>query len=79
MVYCRSKGRYEALAEALGCAYYHSGVAAAVRDACFTAWAAGAGPSRWIVATTGLGTGIDVSGLVAVHHAELPYGLVDFS
>ena len=82
MVYCRSKGRCEALAEAIGCAYYHSGVAEAVRQARFGAWAAGADLGRgrgWIVATTGLGTGIDVGGLVAVVHAELPYGLVDFS
>lgn len=83
VVYCRSKSRCEALAEAIGCAYYHSGVAEAVRQARFEAWAAGTGAGggagRWIVATTGLGTGVDVGGLAAVVHAELPYGLVDFS
>ncbi len=31
-----------------------------------------------MVATTGLGTGLDMEGIVAVVHAELPYGLVDF-
>jgi hypothetical protein len=34
--------------------------------------------SRWIVATTGLGTGVDIKGIVAIVHAEQPYGLVDF-
>ncbi|KAI3317262.1 hypothetical protein HD806DRAFT_492673 [Xylariaceae sp. AK1471] len=34
--------------------------------------------TRWIVATTGLGTGVDIRGIVAVLHAEAPYGLVDF-
>ncbi|KAK1838378.1 hypothetical protein CCHR01_18994, partial [Colletotrichum chrysophilum] len=29
-------------------------------------------------ATTGLGTGVDIEGIVVVIHAEQPYGLVDF-
>ncbi len=33
---------------------------------------------RWIVATTALGTGIDISGIVGILHMERPYGLVDF-
>lgn len=40
-------------------------------------WAGGA--RRWIAATTGLGTGIDITGVVAVVHAGAPYGLVDFA
>jgi superfamily II DNA helicase RecQ len=34
--------------------------------------------SRWITATTGLGTGIDIPGIVVVVHMEAPWGLVDF-
>ena len=42
-----------------------------------TAWASSRGHA-WIVATTGLGTGIDIAGITAVIHAEQPFGLVDF-
>jgi superfamily II DNA helicase RecQ len=38
----------------------------------------GLGGIRWIVATTGLGTGIDIVGIVAVVYMGQLYGLVDF-
>lgn len=77
VVYCRSKGQSETLAEAIGCGFHHSGMPDEQRREAREAWAAGRG-HRWIVATTGLGTGIDIEGIVAVVHAEQPYGLVDF-
>ena len=36
------------------------------------------GISRWIVASSALGTGIDIGGIVGVVHMEQPWGLVDF-
>ncbi len=78
VVYCRSKTKCEALAGQIGCGFYHSGVEAAVRRATLEGWTRGAEGQRWIVATTGLGTGVDIAGIVAVVHAEQPYGLVDF-
>ena len=79
VVYCRSRASCERLAEKLGCDFYHSGIAdGARRQAILRAWSTSAGGNRWIVATTGLGTGIDIPGIVGVVHMEQPYGLVDF-
>ena len=77
VVYCRSKAQSEALAEEIGCDFHHSDMADQRRCEVREAWAEGRG-HRWIVATTGLGTGIDIEGIVAVVHTEQPYGLVDF-
>ncbi|KAH6874264.1 P-loop containing nucleoside triphosphate hydrolase protein, partial [Thelonectria olida] len=77
VIYCRSKGQCEAIAEEIGCGFHHSGMSEKDRHEARTAWADGRG-NRWIVATTGLGTGIDIEGIVAVVHMERPYGLVDF-
>ncbi|KEF50779.1 uncharacterized protein A1O9_13169 [Exophiala aquamarina CBS 119918] len=79
VVYVRSRESCKALAVKLGCDYYHSGIAdESERQATLQRWATGAGENRWIVATTGLGTGVDIPGIVAVVHMEQPYGLVDF-
>lgn len=79
VVYCRTKKRCEAVAGKLGCDYYHSGIAEPGRRAeVLSRWAEGRAESRWIAATTGLGTGVDIPGIVAIVHMEQPYGLVDF-
>ncbi len=78
VVYCRSKLKSETLAEAIGCRFYHSELEGSVRQRVLAEWSRGGSESRWIVATTGLGTGIDIGGIVAIIHAEQPYGLVDF-
>ncbi|MBE3098262.1 MAG: DEAD/DEAH box helicase, partial [Planctomycetes bacterium] len=78
VVYCRSRDECEAVAEAGGYAAHHSGMTEEERTGAREAWAGGAGP-RWIAATTGLGTGIDIQGVVAVLHLGAPYGLVDFA
>jgi superfamily II DNA helicase RecQ len=78
VIYCRSKPKCERLAEKIGCQYYHSSVESEKRHEALTAWAEGRSDTRWIVATTGLGTGVDMKGIIAVVHAEQPYGLVDF-
>lgn len=79
VVYVRSRVSCIALAVKLGCNYYYSGVVEeSQRRAILQRWASGEGENRWIVATTGLGTGVDIPGIVAVVHMEQPYGLVDF-
>lgn len=77
VIYCRSRGQCEAMAEAIGCGVHHSGMTEKDRYEARMAWIEGRA-SRWIVATTGLGTGVDIAGIVAVVHVEQPYGLVDF-
>ncbi|RSL86277.1 hypothetical protein CDV31_016422, partial [Fusarium ambrosium] len=77
VIYCRSRGQCEAMAEDIGCGVHHSGMTEKERYEARTAWVEGRA-SRWIVATTGLGTGVDIEGIVAVVHVEQPYGLVDF-
>ncbi|KPI44936.1 ATP-dependent DNA helicase tlh1, partial [Cyphellophora attinorum] len=79
IVYCRSRAGAEQLAATLGCACYHSELAETARAERLAAWSSSAvGVSRWIVATSGLGTGIDIEGIVAIVHAEAPWGMVDF-
>ncbi|KAL9565573.1 hypothetical protein ACKAV7_009755 [Fusarium commune] len=78
VIYCRSKSQCKAIADEIGCGFHHSGMS---EQDCYevqTAWIEGRNTSRWIAATTGLGTGIDIEGIVAVVHMEKPYGLVDF-
>ncbi|KAK7582804.1 hypothetical protein V3481_012103 [Fusarium oxysporum f. sp. vasinfectum] len=77
VIYCRSKKQCEAIAEEIGCGFHHSGMSEKDRVEARSAWIDGRA-SRWIAATTGLGTGIDIEGIVAVVHMEKPYGLVDF-
>jgi superfamily II DNA helicase RecQ len=79
VVYSRTHTEAETMAERLGCDFYHSGIAEAHRrQEILDRWMKGVGGIRWIVATTGLGTGIDIAGIVAVVHMGPPYGLVDF-
>ncbi|KXJ85269.1 hypothetical protein Micbo1qcDRAFT_186716 [Microdochium bolleyi] len=78
VVYCRSRRDSEKLAERIGCSYYHSGMADLARREVLHRWVSGSGPSRWITATSGLGTGVDISGISVIIHAEEPYGLVDY-
>ncbi|GKU09951.1 unnamed protein product, partial [Fusarium langsethiae] len=78
VIYCRSKSQCEAIADEIGCGFHHSGMSEQDRYEVRTAWVEGRNTSRWIAATTGLGTGIDIEGIVAVVHMEKPYGLVDF-
>ncbi|KAF4340723.1 recq family helicase [Fusarium beomiforme] len=78
VIYCRSKRQCEAIAREIGCGFHHSGMSEQDRQEARTAWIEGRNTSRWIAATTGLGTGVDIEGIVAVVHMEKPYGLVDF-
>ncbi|KAH7233813.1 uncharacterized protein BKA55DRAFT_544304 [Fusarium redolens] len=77
VIYCQSKRQCEAIVDEIGCRFHHSGMSEEDRHEARTAWVDGR-INRWIAVTTGLGTGIDTEGIVAVVHMEKPYGLVDF-
>lgn len=74
VVYCTSKAQCEELARELGCAYYHA--AAADRAERLERWLDRGG---FIVATSALGTGLDIGGIVFVLHAGMPWGMVDYA
>jgi superfamily II DNA helicase RecQ len=69
VIYCRSKGQCEAMAEEIGCGFYHSGMDEKDCYEARTAWIEGR-ISRWIVVMTGLGIGIDIEGIIAVVYME---------
>ena len=81
VVYCQSKTKYKQMAAWLGYIYYHSSMGSGSsssssskggmrREEALWAWAEGSSSSgsRWIAAITGLGTGVDIQGIVAVVH-----------
>lgn len=78
IVYCRSKAKAECVAQQLGCRFFHSGLDDSDKESALQGWISAKGGTRWIVATTGLGTGIDIQGVRIIVHSEAPYGLVDF-
>ncbi|KAF7538557.1 hypothetical protein G7Z17_g12604 [Cylindrodendrum hubeiense] len=79
VIYCRSIKECEALAGRVGCGYYHGKMLSEEREAALQNWVNGRGGQRWIVATTGLGTGVDIQGVIGVIHMRQPYGIVDFA
>lgn len=74
VVYCRSKAQCETIAAALECAHYHAGVWD--RAERLEGWIRGGG---FIVATSALGTGVDISGIEFVLHVDVPWGMTDFA
>ncbi|KAJ4009378.1 hypothetical protein NW758_015265, partial [Fusarium oxysporum] len=62
----------------VGCKAYHSKLTREARVGALQDWVDGRDGQRWIAATTGLGTGVDIKGIVGVIHAGPPFGLVDF-
>ena len=79
MIYCRSRAAYQELADKLGCDFYHSGIMdESERLTKLKKWVDGTGGNRWITATTGLETGVDIKGIVGVVYIEQSYGIVDF-
>jgi len=73
-VYCRSRTGCEQLAEELGCAHYHAGQVD--RGEKLQQWSETGG---LIVATSALGTGVDIPGIVFVLHVDMPWGMIDFA
>jgi superfamily II DNA helicase RecQ len=74
VVYCRSKGECEQLAEALGCNFFFSG--SADNEDVIKIWKEAGG---CVVATTALGTGVNYTGVALAVHVGMPYGLIDFA
>ena len=74
VVYCRSKAQCETIAEELGCSFYHA--ATPDRAERLDAWIEAGG---FIVATSALGTGIDVGGIEFVLHVDVPWGMMDYA
>ena len=64
------------LAQAANMPAYHSNLTSSERALCLENWQSGVTP--WVIATSGLGTGIDIPSIVHVVHFHPPYGLVDF-
>ncbi|KAF4332409.1 recq family helicase [Fusarium beomiforme] len=69
VIYYRWKKQCEAIAEEIGCGFHYSGMSEKDRLEARSAWVDGRA-SRWIAATTGLGTGIDIEGIVAERGEE---------
>jgi hypothetical protein len=74
VVYCRSKAQCEQIAGELGCSYYHAGTLD--RAERLAAWIASDG---FIVATSALGTGVDIAGIGFVLHVDVPWGMIDYA
>lgn len=78
VIYYRSREETRKLAAVLGCPCHYSGMSEDERQAARTSWSEGQEGQRWITATVGLGTGIDIEGITAIVHMGIPYGLIDF-
>lgn len=78
VIYCRSIQQCEAIAALVGCKAHHSKLTRDTRASVLQDWVDGREGRRWIAATTGLGTGVDIRGIVGVIHMGPPFGLVDF-
>lgn len=73
VIYCRAKAQCEELADALQCACYHAGVHD--RAERLEQWIKQGG---LIVATSALGTGVDIAGIVLVLHVGMPWSMIDY-
>ncbi|KLP13772.1 Uncharacterized protein LW94_3354 [Fusarium fujikuroi] len=78
VLYCRSIKQCEEVAALVGCKAHHSKLMRDTRASALQDWVDGGGGQRWIAATTGLGTGVDIRGIIGVIHVGPPFGLVDF-
>ena len=74
-LFCTSRLTCERMAQRLGCSPYHSTWAG--KKESLAGWAAGS--QKFIVATSALGSGIDVAGIRAVIHLGRPQTIVDFA
>lgn len=74
VVYCHSKAQCKAMADELGCGYYHAGVVD--RAERLERWLKEGG---FIVATSALGTGVDFPGIVFILHVGMPWSMIDFA
>ncbi|KAK5189319.1 hypothetical protein LTR47_011879 [Exophiala xenobiotica] len=74
VVYCLSRTQCEEMAAELDCAHYHAGVVD--RGERLKRWVQRGG---LIVATSALGTGVDIQGIVFILHIDIPWSMIDFA
>ena len=74
VVFCRTKAECDGLAAELDCGRIYA--RAAGNDEMLERWKKEGG---CVVATSALGTGVNYPGIVAVVHAGMPHGLIDFA
>lgn len=74
VVFCRSRSICERLAEKLGCHLYHRTFEA--KEESLDSWIDGS--ERVMIATSALGTGVDIDGIRLVVHLNRPHGVMDF-
>ena len=76
--FVRQKQLGLALAERLGCGFYHGGLDDIQRRQITTAWSQGSG-SPFIVATSAFGAGIDYPSIRRIIHLGPAFGLLDYA
>jgi superfamily II DNA helicase RecQ len=74
VVYCKGKESTEAMAASLGCEYYHAD--APDRPGALEQWMEEGG---LICATSALGTGVDIPGVLFTLHVKMPWSMTDFA
>ena len=74
LVFCRSRSICERLAEKLGCQLYHRTFEA--KEESLDSWIDGS--EKVMIATSALGTGVDIDGIRLVVHLGRPHGIMDF-
>jgi superfamily II DNA helicase RecQ len=74
VVYSLSRDFCMSLAEQLQCHHYHAGVHD--RAERLEHWV---GEGGLIVATSALGTGVDIPGIVFILHVDIPFSMIDFA
>ncbi len=74
VVFCRSRSVCERLAEKLGCHLYHRTFEA--KEESLDSWIDGS--ERVMIATSALGTGVDIDDIRLVVHLNRPHGVMDF-
>ncbi|KAJ9419638.1 hypothetical protein QL093DRAFT_1989820, partial [Fusarium oxysporum] len=78
VIYRRSIKQCEAIAALVSRKAYHSKLTREARAGALQDWVDRLDGQRWIAATTGLRTGVDIRGIIGVIHAGPPFGLVAF-
>ena len=74
VVFCRSRSTCERIAEKLGCQLYHRTFEA--KEESLDSWMDGG--EKVMIATSALGTGVDIDGIRLVVHLGRPHGIMDF-
>jgi ATP-dependent DNA helicase RecQ len=74
VVFCRSRPTCERIADQLGCQLYHRTFEA--KEESLDSWIDGT--ETVMIATSALGTGVDIDSIRLVVHLSRPHGIMDF-